>query len=856
MRKIIKYLLVFSFLLLFIINLAATSPDTEINNIILFIGDGMGLEHIRAAGMYLNGKPGTLIFESFPYRGTVTTYSANNSVTDSAAAATAMATGKKVNNGTISTAIPGDGSELTTLLEYYSSLGKSIGLVTTTYITHATPAAFAAHEPHRSNLDEIAVDYFTQTRPTLLFGGGGFGVSPGLARANSYTVVTTKKELEALEPTANLKVSGQFGYGNLPYEDSFPANLPTLKEMTKAALAILAKNGKGFFLAIEGGRIDHASHANNIKNTVKEAINFHEAVSYAYEWARLRGDTFIVVTADHETGDLKILENNGKGNLPGVTWGTGGHTGKNVGIYAYGTRGADIEGVIDNTDIYSVLFIPAEMNISRTVLNFGYAIGGSLPSSQSIMITKEGGNPLRWAASSESTWIHLQPPGGSGSDTMKVFVDPVGLAIGNYKGIVTITDLDTINSSQTVSVNLIVKTYSQDQSPIGYFETPIHGSVVSSSIAVTGWALDDIGLESVKIYREPVLDEQNQLIYIGDGFFVEGARPDVELAYPDYPNNYKAGWGYMLLTYFLPNGNGTFILHAVADDVNGNVVTLGTKTIIVDNINTIKPFGAIDTPKMGETVTGKNYRNQGWALTPLPNTIPFDGSTIKVLVDGIVIGNLNYNIYREDIAAFFPGYSNSNGALAYFDFDTGFFKNGVHTIAWQVTDNAGNTDGVGSRFFTIFNTNEISSLASTDTQKFPSLKTGDLTGIPGVPGTRRPVRYWPGDENKPGGYEAFPDDQGLINIKIKELERIVINLSHPGTDILGYMIVGNQLRPLPIGSILDAKSGTFYWQPGPGFIGEYKLLFKVSDPGKENEVNRPKSPINQAIINIKIEPTY
>jgi alkaline phosphatase len=445
MRKNIKYLLVFSFMLLFIFNLEATSPDTEIKNIILFIGDGMGLEHIRAAGMYLNGKPGTLIFESFPYQGTVTTYSADKSVTDSAAAATAVATGQKVNNGTISMAIPGDSSELTTLLEYYSSLGKSTGLVTTTYITHATPAAFAAHEPHRSNFNEIAVDYFTQTRPTLLFGGGGFGVSPGLARANSYTVVTTKEELEALEPMANLKVSGQFGNGNLPYEDSFPGNFPTLKEMTRAALAILAKNRKGFFLVIEGGRIDHASHANDIENTVKEAINFHEAVSYAYEWALLRGDTFIIVTADHETGDLKVLTNNGKGNLPGVAWGTGGHTGKNVGIYAYGARGADIEGVIDNTDIYSVLFIPTEMNISRTVLNFGYAIGGSLPSSQSIMITKEGGNPLRWAASSESTWIHLQPSTGLGSDTINVFVEPAGLAAGNYTGFVTVTDLDTIN---------------------------------------------------------------------------------------------------------------------------------------------------------------------------------------------------------------------------------------------------------------------------------------------------------------------------------------------------------------------------------------------------------------------------
>jgi alkaline phosphatase len=856
MRKIIKYWFVFLIILVFIFNLEAASPDTRVKNIILFIGDGMGLEHIRAAGMYLNGEPGTLIFESFPYQGTVTTHSANKPVTDSAAAATAMATGKKVNNGTISMAIPGDSSELTTLLEYYSSLGKSTGLVTTTFITHATPAAFAAHEPHRLNYNEIAGDYFTQTRPTLLFGGGGFGVSPELARVNNYTVVTTREELETLGPDANLKVSGQFGTGHFPYEDSFPVNLPTLKEMTEAALAILANNNQGFFLMIEGGRIDHASHANDIENTVLETIKFHEAVSYAYEWAGLRGDTFIIVTADHETGDLKVLENNGKGNLPGIAWGTGGHTGKNVGIYAYGNRGSLIKNVMDNTDIYSVLFFPQGMNISRTVLNFGYAIGGNLPPSQSIFIDKEAGGLLRWEASGESTWIHVEPYEGTGSDTINVSVEPGGLTPGNYTGSVTVTDLDAINPSQAVVVNLNVKKYSHDLAPLGYFETPIDGSIVSSSIAVTGWALDDIGVESLKIYREPGIDEGNQLIYIGDGFFVEGARPDVEQAYPGYPNNYKAGWGYMMLTNFLPNGNGRFTLHAVAEDIEGNVVTLGTKTIIVDNANAIKPFGAMDTPKMGETVGGKNYRNQGWALTPLPNTIPVDGSTIKLFIDGIAIGNLQYNNYRQDIATFFPGYANSDGALAYVDIDTGLFKNGVHTIAWQVTDNAGNTDGVGSRFFTIFNADETSSLAVYHPLKFSSLKTGHLTEIPDVFARSKPVRYWKGNDNMPTGYEVFPDRQGIININIKELERLVIKLSLAGPDIAGYMIVGNQLRPLPIGSTLDTKSGTFYWQPGPGFIREYILLFKVAGSESDNEVNGTKTPINQAIININIVPTY
>lgn len=238
--------------------------------------------------------------------------------------------------------------------------------------------------------------------------------------------------------------------------------------------------------------------------------------------------------------------------------------------------------------------------------------------------------------------------------------------------------------------------------PFGEFATPIDGSTVRSSIPVTGWALDNKGVESVKIYRES--EDGHTLVYIGDGVFVEGARPDVEQAYPGYPNNSAAGWGYMMLTNFLPNGgNGTFTLHAIATDTDRNSVTLGIKQIICDNANAVKHFGAIDTPTQGGTASGTNYRNQGWVLTPLPNKIPKDGSTIDVIIDGKKVGNVTYNIYRSDIASFFPGYANSNGAMAYFDFDTTVYANGVHTIQWVATDNAGNTDGIGSRYFSIHN---------------------------------------------------------------------------------------------------------------------------------------------------------
>jgi parallel beta-helix repeat protein len=244
--------------------------------------------------------------------------------------------------------------------------------------------------------------------------------------------------------------------------------------------------------------------------------------------------------------------------------------------------------------------------------------------------------------------------------------------------------------------------YLHSGEPFGEFSTPIDGSTVRGSTAVTGWALADSGIASVKIYRES--ETGASLVYIGDAVFVEGARPDVEAAYPGYPGNSAAGWGYMMLTNFLPGGgNGVFVLHAVAADKEGKTATLGIKTITCDNANAVKPFGAIDAPGQGGTASGSSYRCQGWVLTPPPNKVPLDGSTIAIKIDGDTIGHATYNIHRADIAKLFPGYANSSGAMAYFDFDTTAYENGIHTIQWLVVDDDGNTDGIGSRFFTIDN---------------------------------------------------------------------------------------------------------------------------------------------------------
>jgi hypothetical protein len=338
-------------------------------------------------------------------------------------------------------------------------------------------------------------------------------------------------------------------------------------------------------------------------------------------------------------------------------------------------------------------------------------------------------------------------------------------------------------------------------------------------VPVTGWVLDDVGVASVKIYRT----QNSSLVYIGDAIFVDGARPDVEQMYPDYPASYQAGWGYMMLTNFLPNGgNGTFELTAVATDLSGKQTTLGSKTVTVDNANAVKPFGAIDSPAPGGTASGTNYRNSGWVLTPLPNKIPEDGSTINVYIDGVNKGHPVYNIYRGDIASLFPGYANSNGAHAYFDFDTTAYSNGIHTIAWTAVDNAGNVDGIGSRYFTIRNSG-----VNRQRQQGAGV-TGLYSPDPG------PVGIIKGYKKNVEPQKMVPDDSGIINIEIKELERLEIHFFDSMLNI----------SSLPIGSTLDVEKGVFYWQLGPGVTGFHELEF--IDPHR-NQIRR---------INVKITPKY
>jgi hypothetical protein len=246
-------------------------------------------------------------------------------------------------------------------------------------------------------------------------------------------------------------------------------------------------------------------------------------------------------------------------------------------------------------------------------------------------------------------------------------------------------------------------TVSAPAAPFGTIDTPTNGVSVAGELAVTGWALDAAGVRDVRVYRDAVAGEPSGLVLIGVADFVRGARPDVQTAQATLPNSDRAGWGLVVLTNVLPNlGNGTFVFSAYATNLAGVQTLLGQKTVTGTNATSVLPFGTIDTPGQGAEVSG-TIVSFGWVLTPSPLGIPFDGSTIDVFIDNVLVGHPVYNQYRADIATLFPGYANSNGAVGYFVIDTTRLANGVHTIGWAVRDNAGRAVGIGSRFFRVNN---------------------------------------------------------------------------------------------------------------------------------------------------------
>jgi hypothetical protein len=405
----------------------------------------------------------------------------------------------------------------------------------------------------------------------------------------------------------------------------------------------------------------------------------------------------------------------------------------------------------------------------------------------------------------DTGWLNVTVPSGSGP----VYTGPRRIDLTVPENRVTTREAYLV----IVDAVLPVKQFSTNDwtPPIGVWDTPANGAPnVTGAIPLTGWALDNTFVSEVKIYRDPVVGEPPALVYVGDAIFVMDARPDVAAQYPVMPYNTRAGWGYQLLTNMLPNadgspgrGNGTYTFRATAIDAAGNMISLGSKTITCTNAAAVKPFGTIDTPASGETVSGV-YANFAWALTPMPHNIPTDASTIWVYVDGQRLAHpAMYGDARADIAASFPGYANTNASVGAYYLNTKNLTNGVHTIAWSVTDSAGRVDGIGSRYFHVNN--------PPPAQPAAEPKIMFRASAPMVGGLLLRTGYDP---------EAPLQSVG-DTVEVEQMERIELHL--PSGVRSGCLVVGDSCSELPAGSTLDGN--IFYWQIGAPFLGDYDLRF-------------------------------
>lgn len=310
-----------------------TTPETSApsKNLIVLIGDGMGPAQVTAARNYLMYQRGInhLTLDSI-YVGQATTYAdrgedggtiVSGVVTDSASAGTAFGTGHKTYNAAISISNEDVAKPFASVIEAAELAGKATGLVSTARITHATPAVYASHVRSRDNENAIASQYLESGVDVLLGGGSANFISKEEKgkrsdetiiddfEAKGYSYINNRDGLAAL-PAGTEKVLGLFGGSHVDYVPDRTAETPSLAEMTNKALEILSQDEKGFAIMIEGGRIDHASHANDFPTTVQEMLDFDAAVKVALDFAKKDGNTSVVITADHETGGLSLSRDN------------------------------------------------------------------------------------------------------------------------------------------------------------------------------------------------------------------------------------------------------------------------------------------------------------------------------------------------------------------------------------------------------------------------------------------------------------------------------------------------------------------------------------------------------------------
>ena len=362
-----------------------TYIDEKAKNIILLIADGMSLSQITAYRMMKGSLNERISMDNFPYSGIVLTHSYNAAVTDSASSATAYSTGFKTNNGVLG--LDKDLNVLENLTETIDKFGFVSSLISTSEVTHATPAAFASHVDLRWKTDIISSQMIDSKVATILGGGRYFFIpeEEGGKREDgrnllneinqSHILLTQKNDLSNISGSLNKQVLGLFADEHLRDEDKKDNHKlePSLAEMLEYSVSrsnlLIDQGCAGFFVMAEGSQVDWAGHSNDFDYLIREMEDFDEAVDLALEIAKERKDTLVVVTSDHEVGGLLIEPSNPIDNsLDEVKFsfntavGGGTHTGVPVPVYAYGPGSENFTGTLDNTDIYYAMLAALDLD--------------------------------------------------------------------------------------------------------------------------------------------------------------------------------------------------------------------------------------------------------------------------------------------------------------------------------------------------------------------------------------------------------------------------------------------------------------------------------------------------------------
>ncbi len=597
----------------------------------------------------------------------------------------------------------------------------------------------------------------------------------------------------------------------------------------------------------------------------------------------------------------------------------------------YGTASASVVLTVD--PLPSMTVSPTTQRLFSGVRQIDGTIN-SMTGAQVIAVSFSNPNNGPWtatatASNATASWVTIANGSGTGAGLFSIGINTTALrtAIGNTATVatatvtVTATNVTSASATQTIPIRVTLGTPAEDAVPIGQVDTPAQGQgTIQGSIGITGWVVDDRGVAAVKIYRDclpfealqspspcaDVIDNgrgtTSSVVFMGDANFVSGARPDIESLFPALPATNSAGWGFLVLTPMLPNavaglpngGEGTFVIRVFAEDTSGKRTMLGRSfvpsnpggndptTISLVNVSqaVTKPFGAIDTPAQGATVSG-TVNNFGWALTPDANLV-VDGPSVDISISqngastvflnsaptytANPLGQITFNLCRgtvgnpvpsslfcnDDVSNIFGGdepraplttrtsnptrYRNldaGRGPIGLFTFNSASYTNGVYQLQWAVYDTVGRVEGIGSRFITILNSGgrpgatagrqsaegreaELFSLRNAQAQVI-----GDAVSLRGLARRTDDLRGRMGfNLNEP--YSTFAaDDDGVFRASVELQERIEIDLGGPVDG--GYLVANGTMRPLPAGSTL--RDGVFHWSGVPGYLGDYELAF-------------------------------